>query len=227
MTTVVVTGASRGIGAATAVHLASRHCHCVLLGRSAERLAPVLAECRARHDVDHMIVECDVSDPDACERAAATILQRGAPRALVNNAGIVERASLEALTLQSFRRQLDTNLLGPMWLTRALLPAMRQVGCGSVVNVGSISSTLGTAHQTAYNASKWALVGFTKSLAAEVSDSGLAIVAVLPGAVDTTMLAGGEFPPRMTADEVARTLAHYALDVSAAHNGGVIEMFGL
>jgi 3-oxoacyl-[acyl-carrier protein] reductase len=98
---------------------------------------------------------------------------------------------------------------------------------GAIINVGSISSTLGTATQSVYNASKWALVGFTKSLALEISNTRALTVVVLPGAVDTDMLKGSGYAPRMTPEEVALTLVHYALDAPLAHNGAVIEMFGV
>jgi 3-oxoacyl-[acyl-carrier protein] reductase len=115
----------------------------------------------------------------------------------------------------------------PYALTRALVPAMRARGHGRVLFVGSISGTLGTARQSAYCASKWGLTGFMKSLAEELHDTGLMTCAVLPGSVDTNMLDGSGFDPRMSADDVARTLVHYALDAPLAHNGAVIEMFGV
>ena len=131
------------------------------------------------------LVTCDLSQPAQIDAAAAAILQLRIPSALINNAATVERASLEQVTLESYHQQMNTNLLGSIWLTRALLPAMRSAGSGRIVNVASISSTLGTASQTIYNASKWALVGFTKSLAEELIGSGLMSVAVLPGSVNT------------------------------------------
>jgi 3-oxoacyl-[acyl-carrier protein] reductase len=104
---------------------------------------------------------------------------------------------------------------------------MRAARRGRIVHVGSISSTLGSARAAAYSASKWGLVGLMKSLAEELADSGLSTVAVLPGSVDTEMLAGSGFSPRMRAEDVARTLVYHALDASHAHNGGVVEMFGV
>jgi NAD(P)-dependent dehydrogenase (short-subunit alcohol dehydrogenase family) len=111
-------------------------------------------------------------------------------------------------------------------LSRELVPGMRREKHGRIVNVGSISAIGGTAHLSAYVASKWGLVGFTKSLAAELTDSGVTVVCVLPGSTATHMLEGSGFSPRMTAEDVARTLVHYALDAPAAHNGAAIEMFG-
>ena len=104
--------------------------------------------------------------------------------------------------------------------------AMRGAGRGRIVHVGSISSTVGTARAAAYCASKWGLVGLMKSLAEEISGSGLATVAILPGSVETRMLEGSGFAPRMRPEEVACAIVHYALDAPTAHNGAVVEMFG-
>jgi 3-oxoacyl-[acyl-carrier protein] reductase len=183
-------------------------------------------EARCSSRVATHVVVCDLSVPEQIEQAARTVLGLGSVDVLVNNAGIAVRAALPDVTLQSYTDQMNTNLLAPIWLTRALLPSMLQRRCGRIVNVASISSTLGTAGQIVYNASKWGLIGFTKSLAAEISDTGLMTVAVLPGSIDTDMLKGSPFPARMTAEEVASTLLHYALDASLAHNGASIEMFG-
>jgi 3-oxoacyl-[acyl-carrier protein] reductase len=112
-------------------------------------------------------------------------------------------------------------------LTRAFLPTMLRRGSGRILHVASISATLGTRNAAAYVASKWGLVGFMKSLAEELSGTGLMTLAVLPGSVGTRMLEGSGFEPRMTADEVASTVVHYAFDAPLSHNGGIIEMFGV
>src|SRR6201999_2456219 len=99
--------------------------------------------------------------------------------------------------------QLDVNTRAPFLLTQAFLPEMRKAKAGRIIHVASISSTLGSALGSAYCASKWALIGFMKSLALELSGSGVTTLAVLPGSVDTAMLEGSGFSPRMTAEEVA------------------------
>ena len=119
------------------------------------------------------------------------------------------------------------NLRAPFLITRELLPSLRAKRQGRIIHVASISATLGTANASAYCASKWGLVGFMKSLAEELRDSGLMTLAILPGSVDTDMLRGSGFEPRMTPEDVAKTIAHYALDAPLAHNGSVIEMFGV
>jgi 3-oxoacyl-[acyl-carrier protein] reductase len=196
----------------------------VLVGRDSDNMRRAVEHCASLGPAH--FVAADLSQPEAVTAAVAQILRRGVPHALVNCAGVVEREPVAGLTLPAYERQMNTNLLAPMWLARGLLPAMREAGRGRIVNVGSISATLGTAEQSLYNASKWALVGFTKCLAEELTNSGLMTVIVHPGAVDTDMLTGSRFAPRMTANDVATTLLHYAFDAPLAHNGAVIEMFG-
>jgi 3-oxoacyl-[acyl-carrier protein] reductase len=220
----VVTGASRGIGRATALALARRGIELALVGRASRALDESAAACAARVPVK--VIDCDLRAPEQIAGASVKILAIGAPAALVNVAGVIRRGNVETLPHSAYDEQLDVNLRAPFLLTAALLPAMRAKKHGRIVHVGSISSTLGTSGAAAYAASKWGLIGFMKSLAEELHDTGLMTVAVLPGSVDTEMLAGSGFPPRMSAEEVAATLVHYALDAPLAHNGGVIEMLG-
>lgn len=233
---VLLTGASRGIGRATALLLAERGARLSLVGRPSQALDETLHAvselaakgAAARPGRGSSAFACDLARPLEIEAAAAQILEAsGPPDAVIHNAAVIERLSLAELALESWQRQLDVNLQAPYVLTRALLPALRGRGKGRFVFVGSISSTLGTPGASAYCASKWGLVGFMRSLAAELSDSGVTCVAVLPGSVDTEMLEGSGFAPRMSAEDVARTLVHYALDAPAAHNGGIVEMFGV
>ncbi len=227
MTSVVLTGASRGIGRATALLLAGRGVDLALLGRPSSGHDATVEEARAL-GVRVESIACDLGSPQAIAEAARRVLAAyAAPDALINNAAVIQRATLEETSLEQLDAQLHVNLRAPFLLTRELLPAMRSSGQGRIVHVGSISSTLGTARSAAYNASKWGLVGFMKSLAEELADSGLMTVAVLPGSVDTRMLEDSGFQPRISPEEVAATLAHYALDAPLAHNGGVIEMFGI
>ncbi|MEZ4223033.1 MAG: SDR family oxidoreductase [Polyangiaceae bacterium] len=219
---VAITGASRGIGRASALRLAARGARLTLLGRPSAALDSLQRELRAQ-DVE--FVPCDLAERDDVARAGQRLAE-STPDVLVNNAAIIERAALDELSPESFERQLAVNLVAPAMLCRAVLPGMRARGSGRLLFVASISATLGTARATAYNASKWGLVGLMKSLGEELSGSGLMTCAILPGSVDTEMLAGSGFPARMSSDDVARTLEHYALDAPVAHNGASIEMFG-
>lgn len=224
----VVTGASRGIGRATALALSARGCALALIGRPSRELDAAQGACLAAGAPRVRLIHADLSDLAATDRAGAELLSsEGAPQIVVHNAGEVHRAPIERLTLDDWQHEIALNLSAPFALTRALLPAMRARRQGRILFVGSISSTLGTASQSAYCASKWGVIGFMKSLAAELSDSNLMTAAVLPGSVETRMLEGSGFPPRMSAEDVARTLTHLALDAPLSHNGGVVELFGV
>jgi len=227
VTVAVITGASRGIGRATALLLSQRTVELALLGRPGGALDET-ARRAAQGGVRVEPVACDLTDDAQIATAAQRVLDHfGAPDAIIHSAGVIKRARIEATSTAALDEQLAVNLRAPFLLTRALLPAMRAAGRGRIVHVGSISSTLGTAAAAAYCAAKWGLVGLMKSLAEELSNSGLSTVAILPGSVDTEMLRGSGFAPRMSAEDVARTLVYHALDAPQAHNGGVIEMFGV
>jgi 3-oxoacyl-[acyl-carrier protein] reductase len=225
MTAVVVTGASRGIGRATALLLAERGCDLVLIGRPSAELAATEREAKSR-GVSTRVLHCDLARAVEVEAVAGRVLESGTPRALINNAAVIRRTAVETLDTAAWDEQLAVNLTAPFLLSRALLPAFRRAGSGAIVNVGSIAGTMGTARASAYCASKWGLTGFTKSLAEELADSGVMAVAILPGSVDTRMLVDSGFSPRMTAEDVARTIVYFALEAPLAHNGGVVEMFG-
>lgn len=223
----VVTGASRGIGRATAVALARRGLSLALLGRESALIDEVRGELGAL-GAHARLFACDVGDPGEVDAACAALLDElGAPEVVVNNAGIVRRGTLiEETDVEAWDDVMAINLRGPFLVTRALLPAMKRAGRGRFVHVASISSTIGCPRNASYAASKWGLLGFSKSLAEELRGSGLLSVAVLPGSVDTDMLRGSGFEPQMTPEDVARTIEHLALDAPAALNGAAVELFG-
>jgi 3-oxoacyl-[acyl-carrier protein] reductase len=224
----VVTGAGRGIGRAVSVALARRGLSVALLARSSgelEETARLVAS--GEQGGRALVVPCDVRDVASVEAACHSVLERlGPPRVLVNDAGVVARVRLIETSEVVWDDVLDTNLKGTFLVTRALLPPMLEAGAGRVVNVASLSATVGTAGQTAYNAAKWGVVGLTKSLAEELRGTGLQAMAVLPGAVDTAMLRGGQFAAQMTAEDVAGAIVYAALDAPDAMNGSAIEVFG-
>jgi 3-oxoacyl-[acyl-carrier protein] reductase len=228
VTRVLVTGTSRGIGRATALACAGRGTELGLLGRPSQEQRETTDLCLKNGARRVLELAADIAVASDVEKAAGEFLRSfGPPDALIHSAGVASRTSVEDTTLESWQEHLRVNLTAPYVLTRAMLPAMRARGSGRIVFVASISSTLGTAKLAAYCASKWGIVGFMKSLAAELTDSGLMACAVLPGSVDTRMLVGSGFRARMTAEDVARTLLYYALDAPLAHNGASIEMFGV
>jgi 3-oxoacyl-[acyl-carrier protein] reductase len=222
----VVTGGGRGIGRAAALRLAERGCDVALLARTAEQIESAAAEVVALGR-RALALRCDVANSGEVSRACAHIeAELGVPRIVVANAGVVRRALVVDMREEDWDQVVDVNLKGTFLLSRALLPAMMRAKRGRIIAVASISATLGTAKQSAYCAAKWGLVGFIKSLAEELRGHGLQAMSVLPGAVDTEMLKGGEFKPVMSPGEVAGLVAYAALDAPDGMNGSAIEMFG-
>jgi 3-oxoacyl-[acyl-carrier protein] reductase len=226
VTAAVVTGASRGIGRAVALALAARGLDVAVLARTESGLLETAERVRAA-GARALSVRCDVTSEQEVARATQAVLGAlGAPAVVVNNAGSIQRASVLETSLSDFRAQLDASLTATFLVTRAFLRAMLAEKRGRFIQVGSISSTLGSARAAAYCAAKWGVVGFTKSLAEELRGTGLAAMTVLPGSVDTAMLHGSGLAPQMTAEDVAGTIVYLALDAPAAMNGGSVEVFG-
>ncbi len=179
----VVTGASRGIGAATARHLAGLGARVSLLARSLGALSEIAAELPGAS-----AFACDVTDPDSIARAFAAAAELGPIDILVNNAGAAESAPFLKSDAALFRRMFAVNVESAVHCTRAALPAMLKAGSGRIVNVASTSGLTGYAYVSAYAAAKHALVGLTRSLALEVAKSGVTVNAVCPGFTDTDIV---------------------------------------
>jgi len=217
----IVTGGGRGIGAATARALAALGAKVTVFARTGAELERVAADGAA------LAVQGDVSrEEDVARLVAAHARAFGPCDVLVNNAGILERGRVEVLPPASWRRVLEVNLTGAYLCSRAVVPEMRRRRRGRIVNVASISGTLGSPEASAYNASKWGLIGFTKSLAEELRGDGVQVMSVSPGSVDTAMLKKTPFAPAMTADDVAKVIAWCAAEAPDAITGSNVEVFG-
>jgi NAD(P)-dependent dehydrogenase (short-subunit alcohol dehydrogenase family) len=187
----VITGGGRGIGAATARLLAQAGAAVVLAARSAEQLAATVEGLRAEGHTAFE-VRCDVTDPaqvKSLHEQAVALLQSAGAQAdiLVNNAGVAHSAPLKAIALEDWNRLFAVNVTGTFLCTQALLPAMAAAGWGRVVNVASIAGKMGAPYIAAYAATKHAVVGFTRAVAAEFAARGVTVNAVCPGYVDTEM----------------------------------------
>jgi len=183
----VVTGGGRGIGQAVARTLAEAGARVVLAARTVTEIQAVARELGGA-GCDVGAERCDVTDPEAVEGLRRRALERlGAVDILVNNAGVATSAPLKSQTLEDWRRLFAVNVEGAFLVTRAFLPGMIERGRGRVVNVASVAGRTGAPYLAAYTASKHALVGFTRALAAEVAARGVTVNAVCPGYVDTPL----------------------------------------
>lgn len=220
--TAIVTGGGRGIGAAVARALSARGVAVTVFSRTRAELDRVVAERGAA-----LAVAGDVRrEEDVARLVAAHEARLGPVDVLVNDAGILVRGLAEALSPADFRAVVDVNLTGAFLCARAVIPGMKARRSGRIVNVTSISGTLGTPEGSAYNASKWGLVGLTRCLAEELRPHGVVCVGVSPGSVDTDMLRQTPFAPAMTPEDVARVVAFAALDAPAAITGADLEVHG-
>jgi short-subunit dehydrogenase len=223
---VLVTGASSGIGAATARRFAKMGATVALVARRADRLEEVAADCRVDAPESRWW-SADLADPESAAALAIDIWDELGPiDVVVNNAGIPLRRSAERLTMAEVERAMTVNFLSPVAITLALLPRLLARGSGTIVNVSSLGGRLGITHEAAYCASKFAL--------ADLFGTGVRVRLVLPGAIDTEIwdqpdndppdYAGPLAPP----DEVAEGIVacvdspqfeHYVPDMRA-----VVEM---
>jgi short-subunit dehydrogenase len=176
----VVTGASSGIGEATARELARRGWTCVLLARRADRLEAIAGEIGGEWET------CDVSDRALVQEVAARVLERHpAIGLLVNNAGVPARGSFLDIDPERIELVTAVNYLGGVWCTRAFEPGLRAGAPSHVVNVVSVAGTVTFAPAGPYAAAKHAQLSFSRSLAALLAGSGIRVHTILPGFVET------------------------------------------
>ena len=231
---ILITGASSGIGAALARELAARGAVVGLIARRRDRLEEVLAECR-RTSPDSAMWVADLADTSAAGDVALRAWDALAGiDVLVNNAAMPKRRSVTALSPAEVEIVMRINFFAPMHLTLALLPRMLERNTGMIVNVSSVGGRLGIIHEAAYCASKFALCGWSESMAVDLHRTGISVKLVEPGPVDTEIWdhPGSEKPlydgPKFPADEIANgiiealgsdSFEHYVPDMKAVVDG--------
>lgn len=210
--TVLITGASSGIGAALARHLAARGDTVGLVARREDRLAAVLADCTSTAPDSAMWV-ADVGERDAAQRIVDAAWDHwGAVDVLVNNAAIPGVRPVTRTTPEEVERVMDVNFHAPVRLALAMLPRMLERGSGTIMNVSSLGGRLGIPRESAYCASKFALCGWTEAVKLDLWDTPIEVKLVIPGAVDTEIWdkpdeEGAAYDgPKVPAEEVAAAM---------------------
>lgn len=187
--TALITGASRGIGAAVAEHLAAQGADLALVYAGSRDLAEALcARCAQQYGIKAQAYQCDVADFAAVKALVGEVKKEfGTVDILVNNAGVTQDGLLAMMKEESFDRVLDVDLKGAFNFIRHCTPLfLRQKG-GAIVNISSVSGLIGNPGQANYSAAKAGLIGLTKAVAKELAPKGITCNAVAPGFIATDM----------------------------------------
>jgi NADP-dependent 3-hydroxy acid dehydrogenase YdfG len=209
MPTVVVTGASQGIGRAIAEAFApAGDARIALAARSKDKLNRVAEACRAQ-GAETLVMPTDVTDAATVAELAGAVTEAwGPPDVLVNNAGAFTYAPLDELSLDGFREQIDVNLTGTFAVTQAFLPAMRDRGSGHLFFMGSVASLQAYPGNAGYCAAKHGVRGLARVVRAETKDEGLRVTTIIPGATRTPTWDGVDLPDErfMPPEDIARAV---------------------
>lgn len=234
---VIITGASEGVGAAAARKFANAGANLMLVARSKKNLEAVAEELRDRSRVE--IFAMDVSDAETCvDLFKKTEFEFGRVDVLVNNAGCHARGSVEDVPADDLGRVIDVNLRAPIVLTRLALPYLREAGGGAIINVASIAGRTPVPGSATYSASKFGLRIFTFALAEELRGTNIRVAAISPGPIDTGfIMADIDNTPAMTfsqpmstADEVAQAIldlcGNKQRELAMPKSSGVLSTLG-
>lgn len=205
---VLITGASSGIGAATAFAFARRRARLALCARRLDRLQAVADQCQRLGAQEVIAMQADVGLPDEARNFVAGALQQmGRIDVVINNAGVGWHGPLVSMPDRKVWELVQTNLLGYIWVTQAALPAMVAAQSGVIVNVGSVVGFMPLPYGAVYSATKHAITGFSHALRGELSGTGVKVATVYPGTTRTAFEGrqqGGRFVK--TPDQVAKKI---------------------
>lgn len=222
---VLVTGSSSGIGAGLAEEFARRGAVVGICARREPRLEEVLGRCR-EHSPESRMWVMDLSEPAAVEHLASSALDGlGGVDVLVNNAGIPKRRKVPSLDSETVRSVMNINYFSPVSLTLALLPHMLDRGQGLVVNLSSIAATLSSPGEAAYDASKAALTAFSEAMAIDLWGSGIKVLLVYPGLVDTELFSLPDNDPVPAAPVTPMPVSELVVAVFDAIERGASQVY--
>jgi NAD(P)-dependent dehydrogenase (short-subunit alcohol dehydrogenase family) len=182
---VLITGGSRGLGFVLARQLAAEGARLVLVARTADDLESAAARLREL-GADVLPIACDVGDRAQAENAIRRAIEHfGRLDVLINNAGVIQVGPVQHMQYEDFQQAMAVHFWGPLHLMMAAIPSMSARGGGRIVNISSIGGRVAVPHLAPYSASKFALVGLSESLAAELSRQGIIVTTVSPGLMRT------------------------------------------
>lgn len=234
----IITGAAQGIGLATALKFAQEGAVVVVTDINQDGVDAALAQCQALGATAQGYL-LDVTDREAVDAVVSKVLAEfGRIDVLVNNAGITQDARLQKMTLEQFDRVIDVNLRAVFHCSQAVADTMVAQGSGVILNASSVTGLYGNFGQTNYAASKFGVIGFTKTWSRELGPKGVRVNAVAPGFIATPMVAA--IPEKVLLElqkrihlgrmgkpeEVANVYAFLASDEASYINGEVIEVSG-
>lgn len=225
----VVTGASRGIGRAVGIALSEAGSRVFLAARDEKALEEVAESIRAKGG-EATAISCDVSDEIQVKDLFRRAEEKGAPKALVCAAGILEKSPIGQMPLDLWERVLSVNLTGTFLCAREAFASMEKSGGGRIITLSSLSGVYGTEKfpgLAAYNVSKNGVLGLTEALAVEGRDKNISAICLSPGAVDTQMLrqANPDLNPGLKPDHVARMIVSLLDEAIAPASGANIMLF--
>lgn len=235
---IIVTGGSRGIGRAIAKKLAESGEMIVITYRSGTEAAEETKRQIEEKGGHCELMQVDVTSEEGCTEVVKKAAEHGPIKALVNNAGITKDGLAMRMKRDDFEAVIDTNLVGPFLMTKAVLPVMSKQKSGSIVNITSVAGIYGNAGQVNYSSSKAGLIGLTKTIAKEMGGRHIRVNAVAPGFIETEMTA--ILPEKVkeaalnsidlrrfgSVEEVAEVVDFLVSDRSSYVTGQIIEVSG-
>ena len=210
---VLITGASSGIGRASAILFAKKGANLILVARRKEKLESIAEELK-KFKISTLICECDVSDKSQVKKMSNLVLEKyQSIDILVNNAGFAIYGSVSNLTTEDIESQMATNYFGMIYCIKNFLPSMKEKGSGHIVNVASVAGSFGLPGIASYCATKFAMLGFSEGLKHELKETGIGVTVVSPIMVRTNFFDHESFekmpkysPMSLSAETVAQAI---------------------